>query len=90
MLQIKNEIEEMKRIKKVCHADLRTARALFSTNPDLESLEEDFRKLINHIDVVERYCVSNSAYFLSNTLTKTKIDNLTNVLLYKFTIKLAL
>ncbi|KAK1385154.1 hypothetical protein POM88_022889 [Heracleum sosnowskyi] len=53
MLQIRSEIDEIKKMKKIVYENLRTARALFSTNPDLEGLEKDFRQVINDNNGVE-------------------------------------
>ncbi|KAK1384373.1 hypothetical protein POM88_022108 [Heracleum sosnowskyi] len=53
MLQIRSEIDEIKKLKKIVYENLRTARALFSTNPDLEGLEKDFREVRNHTNGVE-------------------------------------
>lgn len=55
MLQIRKDIDEMKRMKKVCQDSLKTAKALFPSNHEIKNLEEDFRKLINQSDAVERY-----------------------------------
>ncbi|KAK1391360.1 hypothetical protein POM88_010416 [Heracleum sosnowskyi] len=54
MLQIRSEIDEIKKMKKIVYENLRTTRALFSTNPDLEGLEKDFRQVINDNNGVER------------------------------------
>lgn len=55
MLQMKKDIAELKKMKKTCHDSLKTAKALFPTNPELKNVEKEFQKLVNHVDAVERY-----------------------------------
>lgn len=68
--EIKSEIEEINKKKKIVYENLRMAGALFSTNPALDGLEQDFQKLKNHIDGVERYMSTckQLAYFLFNEI----------------------